>query len=229
MTKVIHFLGVEISADLKWSKHIANITKKASAKIGFLRRNLGRCPATIRRMAYISLVRSTLDYGSTVWDPFQTGDIAKLERIQRQAVRFIKRDYTSRQPGCVTEMLREYQLPPLQERRKQQRLTTLYKIAEGHIPALSAKNYLTPFNANKRKIKAKTFPGFQTTNIVQKYTYNNSRGYIVPDSNTEQYHSSFFVKTIAEWNELAEEVVTASSVAAFAAALGRGATQAPLQ
>ena len=44
-------------------------------------------------------------------------------------------------------MLQELNLPPLhclQERRKQQRLTTLYKIVKGHIPAMPPENFLTP-------------------------------------------------------------------------------------
>ena len=222
------YLGIEISDDLKWGKHIANIAKKASSKLGFLRRNLSRCPMEIRRTAFISLIRSSLDYGATMWDPYQVGDSTKLERVQRQSARFIKRDYKSRHPGCVTEMLEDLNLPPLQQRRKQQRLTTLYKIIEGHIPALPPGDFLTPADTNKRKIKPKIFPGFETKNIVKKYTYNNSRGYIIPDHSTEQYKCSFFVRTVADWNELAEKVVQAGSVTAFSAALDRDATRAPL-
>ena len=40
-----------------------------------------------------------------VWDPYTNQDIIRLERIQRQAARFITRDYRSRDAGCVTEML----------------------------------------------------------------------------------------------------------------------------
>lgn len=222
------YLGVEISSDLKWTKHITNITKRAGIKLGFLRRNLGSCTPELRRLAYISLIRSTLDYGATVWDPYQAADKVKLERIQRQAARFIKRDYKSREPGCVTKMLQEFDLPPLEERRKQQRLTTLFKISEGLIPALPSKDFLTPADNNKRKIKPKTYSGFETNNIIRKYAYNNTRGFIVPDAQTEQYKCSFFVKTVVEWNELEENTIRAESVAAFSAAINRAATKAPL-
>ena len=216
-----------MSADLNWTKHVSNICKKASTKLGFLRRNLGTCPPKFRRMAYISLIRSSLEYGATVWDPYHAGDINKLEKIQRQAARFITRDYKSREEGCVGKMLGELNLPPLQERRKQQRLRTLYKIAENKIPALPPNSFLTQMDKSKRKIVPKIFPGFETKNIVKKYSYNNSRGYIVPDSRTEQYKCSFFVRTVEEWNQLTEEAVQASSVAAFETALSRGATRAP--
>jgi hypothetical protein len=42
--------------------HISNITKKANSTIGFIRRNLQHCPKECRKNAYISLVRSVLEF-----------------------------------------------------------------------------------------------------------------------------------------------------------------------
>ena len=44
------------------SMHIAYISRKAGATVGFLRRNLRNCPKECRRLAYITLVRSRLEY-----------------------------------------------------------------------------------------------------------------------------------------------------------------------
>jgi hypothetical protein len=63
------YLGLQISNDLKWSMHINNISKKANATLGFLRRNLRNVSETYRKTAYISLVRSTMEYGATIWNP----------------------------------------------------------------------------------------------------------------------------------------------------------------
>ena len=79
-----------------------DIAKKAT--LGFLRRNLHHCPPDCRKNAYLALIRSKLEYGSVVWDPYMKGDIDRLDRIQRSAARFITRDYKSRQEGCVTNM-----------------------------------------------------------------------------------------------------------------------------
>ena len=215
------YLGVQISADLEWSKHIATTCKKASSTLGFLRRNLGSCPEKCRKVAYISLVRSKFDYSATVWDPHFVKDREKLERVQRQAARFIKRDYKTRDAGCVTKMLQELQLTSLQERRKQQRLTLLYKIAEGMIPALPSDSFLKPADRNKRKIRPKRFEDYVVKNLVERHAYNNTRGFKVPDASTEQYKCSFFVQAVEEWNKLEEEVVQAKSAAAFSAALCR--------
>ena len=60
------YLGLTISEDLQWKTHITNITKKANSTLGFLRRNLKYCSEDCKRLAYISLVRSTLEYGAVV-------------------------------------------------------------------------------------------------------------------------------------------------------------------
>ena len=65
------YLGVTLGNDLEWSKHIATMTNKANSKLSFLRRNLKGCPEKLKQTAYFSLVRSFMEYGATVWDPYQ--------------------------------------------------------------------------------------------------------------------------------------------------------------
>jgi hypothetical protein len=47
--------------------------KKANATLGFLRRNLRNVPETCRKTTYVTLVRSIMEYGATIWvdAPFQ--------------------------------------------------------------------------------------------------------------------------------------------------------------
>ena len=102
------YLELQISEDLKkWTTHITNVAKKAKSTLGFLRKNLRICPKECKKTAYISLVRSTMEYGAIVWDPYTTSDINKLERIQRRAARFITGDYKTREEGSVTKMLND--------------------------------------------------------------------------------------------------------------------------
>ena len=50
------YLGVTLSNDLEWSKHIATMTNKANSKLSFLRRNLKGCPEKLKQTAYFSLI-----------------------------------------------------------------------------------------------------------------------------------------------------------------------------
>ena len=214
------YLGISITNDLKWSNHINNICKKASSTLGFIRRNLRHSPAKCRKTAYISLVRSTLEYGAVIWDPFLKTDIEKIEKIQKRAARFITVDYKSRERGCVSRMLKDLELPELQERRKQLRLIFLYKIVEGLTPAIPPADYLKPIEV-KRRIRATRYTGFETSNIVTAHEKNNSRCFANPPAKTQVYRNSFFVKTIREWNQLDETIVTAPSADAFKSRLVR--------
>ena len=89
-----------------------------------------------RNTAYVSLVRSILDYGQIVWDPYLKRDVERLERVQRQAARFIIGDYRAREEGCVTSMVQSFELSSLENRRSTNRLIFMYKVVEGLVQAI---------------------------------------------------------------------------------------------
>ena len=108
-------LGVTLSNDLEWSKHIATMTNKANSKLLFLRCNLKGCPEKLKQTAYFSLIHSFMDYGATVWDPYQKYNSDKIERVQRRAARFIKSRYL--RYSSVSDMLDVLGWTPLSQRR----------------------------------------------------------------------------------------------------------------
>ena len=55
------YLGFTNSADLRWNKHIDDITSKANRTLCFLKRNLRVSSTTVKTSAYYSLVRPTLE------------------------------------------------------------------------------------------------------------------------------------------------------------------------
>ena len=83
--KVMHIrdLGVTVSSDLSWSRHIEITATKANKTLGLIKRicrNI-RDFAT-RRLLYCTLVRPKLECGNTVWSPY-------TENVQRRATKFI--------------------------------------------------------------------------------------------------------------------------------------------
>jgi ribonuclease P/MRP protein subunit RPP40 len=216
------YLGINISEDLKWNTHINKICSRASSTIGFLRRNLRRSPKMCRLNAYTALVRSTLEYGAVVWDPYLKSDIEMLEKVQRKAARFIFGDYRNREAGCVTKMLQDLDLPTLQQRRKELRLTFLFKVIEGLSPGIPACDYFTPVRGKRHIQASKQFKDYKTTNFVEKHQNNNSKCYKTNSqavSDTKKH--SFFDRTILEWNQLDEMQVNATSVTVFKTLLKR--------
>ena len=120
------YLGVCLSETLEWEAHINKITSKANSTLGFLRRNLKACPPKLRETAYFSLVRSSLEYSSAVWDTFTQKDIDKLEKIQRAAARFVTQNY--RQTASVTSLIHNLGWTDFKKRWKNSRLLCMFKI-----------------------------------------------------------------------------------------------------
>ncbi|XP_071177850.1 uncharacterized protein [Mytilus edulis] len=114
------YLGATISSNLKWDVHINNICKKANSTLGFLRRNLNISSTSIKEQAYKSLVRPSLEYACSVWDPYLQQDIDSIEKVQRRAARFVTNKY--RNTSSVGNMLQHLEWRSLSDRRKDSRL-----------------------------------------------------------------------------------------------------------
>ena len=115
------------------------------------------------------------------WDPTQANHITKIEMVQRRAARFIKREY-SRQPGTVTNILKDLSLPTLETRRKIQRLCILHKSIHGHIAVKIPSVYMPRQNTTTRNYHPLKYININTA--------------------TNTYKFSFFPRTIKEWNDL---------------------------
>ena len=74
----------------------------------------------------------------------------------------------------------------------------LYKVVRGTLPAINADKFLIPLR-NIRNIKPHIQTDFQTTNVK-----NHTECFKIPDSQTDQFKNSFFIRTISEWNQLEE-------------------------
>ena len=147
-----------------------------------------------------------------MWDPHYQKDIDQLERIQKNAARFITGDYKSMTPGSMSKLLKKCNLPPLQEKRRHLHLTLYYRIVEGLIPALPPEKFLQQQRPG-RQIRTRQLDGKK--NPVNKYARHNDIPYVVTHCNTEERKNSFFPRTTVDWNQLKNSVVHTNSVESF--------------
>ena len=182
------YLGITLSENLKWTTHINKIPNRSNSILGFIRRNLKHCTRSLKETAYISLVRSVLDYAAVVWDPYQKKDVDLLEGIQRRAARFVCNDYG--RYSSVSKMMEELKWQSLSQNRRDQRLILLYKIVHGlvAIPADSL------FQLNTRPSRTQ-----------------HSKSIKVLSCNTDVYKNSFVPATIKDWNSLSSHTVNCNS------------------
>ena len=83
-------LGVTVTSDLKWNRHINNITSKGYKTLGFLRRHTRHDFDTdTRRLLYLTFVKPHLNYASEIWAPQSIGNISKAKSLQRRATKYI--------------------------------------------------------------------------------------------------------------------------------------------
>ena len=97
------YLGVDLQSNLSWKTHISRITKKSNNMLGFLRRNLWQASEETKAQAYFTMVRSNLDYCSTIQSSYQRDQKHQIEMVQRRSARFVTNRY--RNTSSVTNML----------------------------------------------------------------------------------------------------------------------------
>ena len=184
------YLGVTITKDLKWSRHITETTRKADNTRAFLARNIKGCKQETKKQCYTTMVRPILEYASDVWDPHQANDTARLEKVQRRSARFITRNF--RREASVNAMLQELNIPLLKERRAHSKVTTLYKALNGDL-------------------EIPTSPLIPTLSTTRGHT----KRYLVPSSRLVTTKGSFYPDTIRLWNSLPASVVESPSLELF--------------
>ena len=124
------YLGVTINSKLRWNTHVSAITAKATRTLNVIRRTLHPCHPEVKKVAYMSLVRPKLEYSSAAWNPHTQNDTTQLEKVQRNAARFILSDYERK--SSVTDMLYKLNLDTLERRRQHHMVKTFHKVFYGH-------------------------------------------------------------------------------------------------
>jgi len=189
------YLGVELSTDLTWSRHINKTAAKANRQLGFLKRNLPIQNTEVKELAYKGLVRPILEYCAPVWDPHQKKYINELEMVQRRAARFVLGRFHYK--SSVTEMIQKLKWETLQDRRQRARLVVFYKIQYCLIAVPLPSFVVRP---------EKPRPGYP-------------HQFRIPFCYTEAYKNSFFPRAIRNWNALPSSIACQGSLSLFQTAL----------
>ena len=124
----IQDLGIILDNSLAFIAHIQKIKSKALRMLGFVMRSAQdfHNPLSLRSL-YCSLVRSHLEYASSVWNPFYTVHIRNLERVQHRFLRQVSfrmfHEYRTNE-----ELLSFLGILSLESRRKHRDLRLLYNV-----------------------------------------------------------------------------------------------------
>lgn len=188
-------LGVIIDSHLRFTEHIDHVINSANKKIGMIKRTMGYTSSKEALMTlYNTLVRSTLEYATSVWSPWSNKHITALERVQRHfskyALGYPEIDYVQR--------MIELNLIPLSYRREILDLMLYFKakLGLGSIQLLD-----------------------HTRDAPQRNTRSSARGPQLQERTckTETYKHSYFNRLATLWNQLPPEIRAAKSLYEFKA------------
>ena len=185
-------LGVMIDPNLDFQEHMTGAVKKARRISNMLTRHISFKNKNIMLPLYTALVRPIIEYGNTVWSPFLSKDILRIEHVQQSFTKQIsgmrKLNYEDR--------LSRLRLPSLAYRRLRGDMIEVYKILN---------NLYDP----------KTTHSLLTLHPNLKNTRTNNFKLTKDGVNTRKYLKFFTNRIINAWNSLHADIVTSSTLNQF--------------
>ena len=67
------YLGIILRRDLSWADQVNYTVKKGWQALHFIMRILRKGTSNTKSLAYMTLVRPSLEYGAACWDPYREG------------------------------------------------------------------------------------------------------------------------------------------------------------
>lgn len=125
---IIKDLGVYFDNRMTFGFHIEKIAREASSLLGFICRNTRSFSNTSAlKSLYCSLVRSRLEFNSTIWSPYYAAQSNCLQSVESKFIRYVK--YKNRRVDMSSsQVLAMLNMRPLDDRRIISDLITLFKI-----------------------------------------------------------------------------------------------------
>lgn len=158
-------LGIVIDEELKFKQHREDIVRRAFRKLGLIIR-FGKLvdDIDVLRTLFLSLVRSTVEYGSVIWSPNSKEDSKLIERVQSTFVRYLFKKangFYPKYPQAISydTLIEMLDLNSLDVRRKQDLMMLVYNLINNylHCPELQDKIIHKTPNPRLRNNKIEPF------------------------------------------------------------------------
>ena len=190
-------LGVDMTPRLNWLEQCNRLYSKASQKLGLMRRNCYFVNDKARaRSLYISLVRSLFESCSIIWRPTNQTLTAKLERIQKQAIKWILNEENISYSSCevYVRKCKDINLLPLSARFDLNDLLFIHKVIY-ELKPVNLPFYLSFFNGQSRLRSCHLDNLSLVSSVHPKSTHCTTR-------TSNPLANTFFYRTYSEWNSL---------------------------
>ena len=167
-------LGLTIDAQLSWSKHVDEISKKVSSAIGALKRVRPFIPTDVAAQIYNALILPHFDYCSPVWDGISGCLSDKLQKLQNRAARVITQSPFDTSSNLLLAMLK---WEKLSLRRKKQKALIMYKtlndLAPDYLQRLFTQRHVNDYNLRNLEGKL-SLPKPNTNYLKRSFCYSGA-------------------------------------------------------
>ena len=187
-------LGIYLSSDCTWHKHIDFVKEKAWKRINIMRKLKFEIDRKSLEIFFFTFIRPLLEYASVVWDNCTQYEKAELDKIQNEAARIVT---GTTKLVSIQALYEETKWETLEERRRKSKLILFYKIINGLSPTYLS-SLIPP-----------------SVSSVSSYSLRNSSDIQTIVCRTAQYFNSFLPSVIREWNSLPLDVRNGTSVSSF--------------
>ena len=172
-------LGIYLSNDCTWHKHIDYVKDKAWARINIMRKLKFELDRKSLETIYLTFIRPILEYGDIVWDNCTLYEKQELDKIQTEAARIVT---GTTKLISIQTLYDEIKWETLESRRNKHKLVLFYKMFNNISPAYLS--YLVP----------------PSISSISTYNLRNAENVQTIDSRTSQYCNSFLPSAVREWN-----------------------------
>ena len=188
-------LGLLTSSNAKFSKHGSKVINKANSMLGLLKRNCSSKHFSVRarRLLYLALVKTHLDYASEAWSGQSLNITSAIERVQRRATNYILGIPSRSVP--YKERLSRTNLLPLTYWHEIKDILFIHGCLNG-----------------KYNINIERFVKFAPETNHRSWCHNN---FVIPRSRTKHFQQSFFIRSCRLWNSLPKELKLVNSTTNF--------------
>ena len=207
-------LGVLVSSDLSWEDNVLALCTKASSRLGLMKRTLRSIKdRRQKRVFYIALVRSLFENCCIVWRPTSRVLNAKIETIQRRAVKWIlgEMDHHYSDHEYLTR-LRDLDLLPMEMKFKFTDLIFFHQVYNDQ-SVVELPPYLTPITSSDRSRLRSIIQqptrlndvGTSRLHSISQRRVNRHDQYSLRcalEAKSPSFRGGFFFRTHLEWNDL---------------------------
>ena len=158
----VKYLGVTITSDLSWNRHVSNICLSTRKKLGLLYRTFHLCDQQSLSRLYRVLVLPKLDYCCCVWDPSTSVLVKRLESVNKFAAKICTKRWSG--PSSLSHL----GWSDLSIRRKIQKVMLCRRILHKHSIIPSTAYFSSPKSTTRSSIlKHAIFIPFARTKSFQ--------------------------------------------------------------